>query len=386
MLSLALPPPPLDSPALGWMDPSHSQGLSRSQEPGHGQSYQLASDKDKKGDSRDGLARRDGTRNTSCRPLLLFSRKSAPMSFVKSDAIVNAAATAGPCANSRSSRSSPGTTNEGAGTGSDLDQQTKDLSRGRGAARSADGSGALGGKKRVFQDLDKDLESIHFGERGPGVIVATRAGSTVLLNTHPPHKPPSPLSPSTSALPIVEGFPTHFASEAGRGGICVREKRSRQRCHLGEHELLMGRNIVLEGDVPKPCLASGIRNGGSVALATATEMCGPVPPCTSSPRELGEASSADSGDHEQRPTRFPDTTSGSGLKVLEGSERTRAEATTTSRRDLGAMGRRGVLGRATHEIRNMSIIAVRFVKAATWCKHCGPVSGVVHGQYERSWG
>lgn len=201
--------------------------------------------------------------------------------------------------------------------------------------------------------------------RGRGVIAATRGGRPLLLETHPADAPPSPppalLNPPSSLQPPPRPPPS-AAPSACRGG-------------------------------PNRSNGSGV-SGVSGAPASAAAAASPNSlefhgPSSSSSKKRVSAEDAPLTPRSgvqgvvlvERHTRAGSTGScgangSSAASAHPCSEPSPAKvAAAAASRTLGSMCKRGVLVRAKREMSCLSVVGVRFVKAATWCKNCGLVSG-----------
>ena len=235
-----------------------------------------------------------------------------------------------------------------------------------GSHGSGDLSGAAGGG---FRGSSRGVVTL----RGRGVIKAARAGRALLLDTHPSDAPPSP-SPSPSPPPPLQPpamppprppcvqeriLPPHskieiFSVSAVQGR---RYEDSRGRCAGGSSpvsaECTPGKPATGDGRLPPPHADGQGSTGGPAAAENFT-------------RNFSDAPDAPEATKGKRKYQMPGPVRGA---VLGPAVAVAALPT------LGEMCKRGVLVRASRRITCISVVGVKFAKAATWCRNCGMVSG-----------
>lgn len=173
--------------------------------------------------------------------------------------------------------------------------------------------------------------------RGRGVVMATRGGRPVLLDTHPIHAPPSPSPLQPLELPP----PTHAAVTRPLGGTADHGKVNAVSSS-GTDDVTAGKRRRKEGD-------------GSVSSPTID----------------------DAFKGSTTTTAFKNRNA-SSLGVSEGggpAAGRRQAGVVEVAPTLGMMCKRGFLVRAMRRFSSLSVVGVRFAKAATWCSNCGLVSG-----------
>lgn len=200
--------------------------------------------------------------------------------------------------------------------------------------------------------------------RGRGVVMATRGGKPLLLDTHPIHAPPSPPPPPQQPPPIELPPPTDAASVTRlsapssvvarpfvRGAVSVLPSSGAHGKPTGKR-----RRSERDGSFSSPPLDGNAFDGGSssgrgVGLFTAVVL-------------KDDAGVASGG-----------VSMGGGLGLGGRRQKTGGLGVEAAAATLGGMCKRGFLVRAMRRFCSLSIIGVRFAKAATWCNNCGLVSG-----------
>lgn len=203
--------------------------------------------------------------------------------------------------------------------------------------------------------------------RGRGVIEATRDGRTLLLDTHPSNAPPSP-PPSSAQPPAIPAPPSPCAqgrtlrprsSPESCSVTAVQERRhedSSGRCASGSSpipaEYTLGKATTAAGDGRLLAPLGGVLGwtGGPVATGNFA-------------RNFSDAPDASEATKWKRKCPVSGPVRGAVLRPAVAALPT-----------LGEMCKRGVLVRATRRITCMSVVGVKFAKAATWCRNCGMVS------------
>lgn len=232
---------------------------------------------------------------------------------------------------------------------------------------------------------------------GRGVIMATRGGDAVLLDTHPSDAPPSPPPPQPPKAPpctmqglsMAKAFPcsadgsvagtgARDGNGSGNGGSggggtnAVAPPRARPTTRLGGFSTTSTRGVEEAVECPRvvaTCSSSRKRARGDGMSASPADgdafTCGgaEMPSCSTQTKNISDSGGSSAKEEEPRcPVPGP---------VLSGPLPQPAAAAVST---LGAMGKRGVLVRAARRFTCMSVVGVRLVKAATWCKNCGLVS------------
>ncbi|CAM9210784.1 unnamed protein product [Ectocarpus sp. 12 AP-2014] len=341
VLSLALPPPPENLPALGRSTPPHPpslRGVSSTtrlgHEPGHVASMPVpacqattatAAAPAAAGSGRasttfmnssDDSVPSDGVGYTpSSAPLLLFPRpRTRPVtSFARDDA-----------------------DHSGINTSQRI--------------RGSIGGGVCSGHESVDPVVMAS---------GRGVIRATRGGRVILLDTHPADAPPSPSPNDTiscdggdNGASVADAAAGSWACPGGNGGA------ARKRARVGD------------GSVPPSPLSS--RENTSAGRRAPTV---PV-------RDLGMHLIPKASSKEVSTWAEPKLPGQVSEPVLRAPPRSVSQqpaameapgATSSASPTLGTMFKRGILVRATTNFSCLSVVGVRFAKAATWCNNCGPV-------------
>lgn len=322
VVSLALPPPPVYVPVLGWSTPAPACGPNASAGLGHGKVHGV----------NDAASARDLSvvGNVSSPPLLLFPTPATTATF--------------------------------------------------GAEEGARGSGDLRGKAGGcvgFQGSSRGVATL----RGRGVIKATRDGRALLLDTHPLDAPPSPppspppRAPAIAALsppppppllpPCAQArtLPPRYNAEGF--SLSVAEERhpedSRGRCASGSSPIPAectppGKTATGDGRLLPPLAGVQGLTGGPAAAGNFTRHVSGAP----------GAPEVNRGKHKWAvptpvlgPVRGPILGPAVGVAALP---------------TLGEMCKRGVLVRASRRITCMSVVGVKFAKVTTWCRNCGMVS------------
>ncbi|CAM9484058.1 unnamed protein product, partial [Laminaria digitata] len=359
VLSLALPPPPPYVPVLGWSSPAPacgpyaSAGLGGAQVPG----------------VNDAASTTDcsAVSNVSSSPLLLFPTPATA-------AAVAAAAAFG-------------------------------------VEEGADGSDDLPGEAFVggFQGSSGGVSTLC---RGRGVIKATRDGRALLLDTHPSDAPPSPPQPPAISAPppplFVQGWTVPPRSNSGSYPVSseVQERRrgdsSVARCargsspipaehtggnkSTGDERLLSPPPAGGQGSTGEPVAAGSFARNFTDApdaseAARGKRKClvpGPFPGPVrgavlgSAMADFTDAPDAPGAARGKRKCPVSGPVRGAALGPVRAAVLVPVAA-AAALPTLGEMCKRGVLVRASRRITCMSVVGVKFAKAATWCRNCGMV-------------
>lgn len=179
--------------------------------------------------------------------------------------------------------------------------------------------------------------------RGRGVISATRGGKSVYVDTHP--------SDTSLDWPLV--MPLQHPLEIEESGAAVAAQQASMISPLGHSLRDSAGDISDSGDGNA---WSSMRNGVSkkpVSLGDGAQEASPAIPSESIPLSVETAAGL------------------GGAKPRWG---------------LGDMSRRGMLVRSKMRFSCLSVIGVRFVKAATWCKSCGQVGSLMSSIFIKIFG
>lgn len=230
------------------------------------------------------------------------------------------------------------------------------------------------------------------------MIAATRGGRTLLLDTHPaddapPSPPPRPSPPQPQPRPplplllppaAARGWPRHDSDSSGVGGGCCFTGGTGTAGAAGagaaavsslprrfEAESGPSRKCARVGDAPSvlsrspPALGPMASAGGPTAAVPTRKgvVDGALAPTASSVRTTPVP---------RVPGSIPGPVRGSTPDPRP--QAVAPVAVAASPITLGSMCKRGLLVRATRTFSCLSVVGVRFAKAATWCNNCGLVS------------
>lgn len=186
------------------------------------------------------------------------------------------------------------------------------------------------------------------------MISATRGGESIYLDTHPADvSPDSPL-----VMPLQQPLET-----GGPGAAAAQQHTGKQASTSSPHGHSPRASAVELADIR----SSGVSGDGNASCSMSNG-------CSKKPMYGGAWVSTSLGNGMQEETEASPVI----LSVSTGPsvEAAAGLGGAEPRWDLGDMSRRGMLIRAKMKFSCLSVVGVRFVKAAAWCKSCGLVGSL----------